>query len=234
MQPIELAINEPFAAPPAGAGWVIFSEGHAYTPEENIPAMLSRAVRYARKYGVYLIPGKFLQNGRLCMCLISPEGEPLLGQEAIFLNLGHRGELMRGESISIADTPFGRVALCVDVDLCHPEYIGAAAGLGAQIIFSSRYVELFDAIENRIKAPVRSAALTGGLYVVSVSNAGSCIAGPDGRMILSIRESLSRTASLDAGDIVRDSLKIAAGRRLMDGYFAALNTEKDKEADSHA
>ncbi len=226
MQPIELAINEPFTAPPAGAGWVIFSEGHNYTPEADMPAMLSRAVRYARKYGVYLIPGKFLREGRLCMCLISPEGEPVLGQEALFLNLSQRGELIRGEHMEVADTPYGRVALCVDVDLCHPEYIGAAAARGAQIIFSSRYVELFDAVENRIKAPVLSAALTGGLYVVSVSNAGSYIAGPDGRMILSIREGLSRTATIEAAALVPDTHRLDIGRRLMDNYFSAAGEEE--------
>ena len=65
MQPIQLAISEPFAAPPAGANWVVFGDSHSYATEEDTPRMLSRAVRYARKYGVYLVPGKFLQNGRI-------------------------------------------------------------------------------------------------------------------------------------------------------------------------
>ena len=220
MQPIQLAINEPFAAPPAGANWVIFSDSHSYTDEEDTPRMLSRAIRYARKFGVYLIPGKFLQNGCICMCVISPTGEPVLGQEAIFLNLSHRGELARGDRPGVADTPFGRVALCVDVDINHPEYIKAVVGLGAQVVFSSRFLEIFDAVENRIRTPVVSAALSSGVYMVSVTNAGSCIVGPDGRMILSVRDSLSMTATLPADELQSDLRRIEAGRRLIDTYFA--------------
>lgn len=219
MRTIELAINEPFAAPAPGANWVIFSDGQCYESEENTPRMLSRAVRYAKKYNVYLIPGKFIREGRVCMCIISPGGEPLLGQEGIFLNLSRRGELSRGESVDVAETPFGKIALGVDVDICHPAYVKALAGLGAEVVFSSRYLEIFDATENRIKAPILSASISSPMYVVGITNAGSCIAGPEGRLILPVRDMLSMKATLQSRGLKPDNRRLAAGRRLMDKFF---------------
>ena len=95
MSKINVCFSYPFVKPKEPANLVIFCEGNAAVPERELPRYLKQAMDYAKAYQVYLVPGRFVLKGRLCMTLLSPAGKPVALQKACHLNLLHHASLER-------------------------------------------------------------------------------------------------------------------------------------------
>lgn len=196
MQPVTLCITSPFAPPEPGSQLVVFADEKNYTAEYDSPKLISRAAKYARKYGVYLVPQRFIVEDYLCMCLLGPDGAPLGVQRAIYLNLTYRGVFHRWDRQTVIQTPFGGVYLAVDVDINYPQVVRSAVGAGAQLIVASQFIQLFDFFEERVRFGCVSAALSGGVPVASATNAGSGVVQPDGSFACGFSEVLPLCCTL--------------------------------------
>ncbi len=199
MKAVTVSVVGSFAPPPEGAELVLFSDTKNYVAQYDSEKMLAKAVRYAKHYGVYLVPDRFVTEDSLCLCLIGPDGSPLLGQKAIHLNLDYRGFFRRESRLETAVTPFGRVALLVDVDINFPQVIRAAAAEGVQLIVSSQFIQLFDFFDARIEYGPIAAAKSNAISVAAVTSAGSVLVGPDGGVIAGFSEDLPLTAKIPIG-----------------------------------
>ncbi len=186
MEPIHAAVVPVDAPPPAGAQLVVFADSKAYTLEAIAQQMLSRAVRYARKHRVYLVPQRFMAGNFLCLCLLSPEGAVLGAQRATHLNLDYRAYRFRRESaITPFDTPIGRVALLVDVDVAMPHVVRQAVSAGAELLLSSCFIQPFDLNSDRVRETAEAAAHANGVSLVGSMSGYGLICPPDGEAIVS-------------------------------------------------
>lgn len=200
MKAVTVSVVNSFSPPPADAELVLFSDPKNYVAQYDSEKMLARAVRYAKHYGVYLVPDRFVTEDSLCLCLIGPDGSPVLGQKAIHLNLDYRGFFRRESRLESAATPFGRVALAVDVDINFPQVARAAAAQGVQLILSSQFIQLFDYLETRVEYGAVAAAKSNAVSVAAVTSAGAVLVGPDGKIAAGIAKELPLTAPLPIGD----------------------------------
>ncbi len=178
MPKVSLAVIRPFELPPKGAQLIVFSDIRNYVAQWDTQALLKAAVRYARTYGVYLVPNRFIADDFLSLCMIGPTGEILGGQRAVCLNVSYRGFLRRSDDLEIFDTPLGRIFLAVDVDLYRPEVIRAAALSGAQLVIGSRFVQGYDDLPLRRLCGGLNMAISNGVFVLDVSNMSCSLASP--------------------------------------------------------
>jgi hypothetical protein len=58
----------------------------------------------------------FSVSRRLCLCLIGPDARRW-GDKALCISIWRIGYLDRSDALSVIETPFGKVALLVDVDI---------------------------------------------------------------------------------------------------------------------
>ena len=197
MQQLSVAIVPTLTAPPPGARLVVFSDQRNYVAEIDSAMMLAAASRYAMRHGVYLVPERFIAANYLCLCLLSPKGEVLGVQRATHLNLGLREHnFFRDDAIQVLDTPFGKAALLVDVDINMPQVARAAVVNGATLLISSQFIQIYDFFEDRIRYGVLNAARSNGVPVVAAAGFGGVIAGADGKEIAGFSEELPVTARL--------------------------------------
>ncbi len=197
MNKLTVCITEPLTVPLPGAQLVVFSDLGNYLSTPDLKKMLGAAVRYAKKHQIYLVPGRFVVQEKLCLCLIGPDGQVLGGQSAVHLNLNYRGQFTRSEELSLIETPFGKIALMVDVDINYPQMVCRAAELGAGLIISSQYIQLYDFHNGRVDQAAVNAAQSGGVHVVAVTNAGSAVVGPMGNYLAAFAEALPISAALE-------------------------------------
>lgn len=215
MKALKIAIVHSFTPPPQGAELVAFCSGRSYIAHYDTPKMLAAAVRYAKEYEVYLVTDCFVSDDHLCMCMLDPNGEPVLGQQAIYQNLSYRGLFKRSSELQIAETPFGKVCLLVDVDINYPQVLRLACEKGAQLVIASSYIQLFDFYEDRINYSALNAAASNGVYVALVTNTGSCIAAPDGNYIAPFTDCLPIGGDICPGEIAHDPKTFAFSRSLI-------------------
>lgn len=167
-----------FVKPKQPANFVMFCETRPAIPEEEGAEYLKRCAQYARHSRVYLVPGLFILRGRLCSCLLSPEGKLLAVQKAAYLNLLQHPDLKAGEKIDVFSTEFGKTALLTDVDLFHPEAVRCAAMQGAELLLAVSYFDLYDLTLPRLRSGCWAMAQEHQLPVLMASNQSCCIAAP--------------------------------------------------------
>lgn len=188
---IKVAITSVLAVPPKGTDLVIFADPRSYVAELDSHQMLAAAARYAARYKVYLVPERFIAAGSLCLCMLAPDGSVLGVQRACHLNVSMRQlNLARADEIVPFDTPLGRIALLVDVDINMPQTARAAALGGAELIISSQYMPLYDFFDDRINLGTVNAARSNGLAVISAIGMGGVAADRYGDIISNYSENL--------------------------------------------
>lgn len=186
METFSAAVVLPNAPPPPGTNLVVFADAKPYVSEVLSRPALAAAARYARRYGVYLVPERFLADNSLCLCLLSPDGEPVAAQKATHLSMDYREYRLRRErEVLPFDTPFGKTALLVDADGCMPHVARQAVQAGASFLLMSQFIQPYDSLDDRICLGAQNAARSNGVPVVA--SIGSCgvICRPDGETIAS-------------------------------------------------
>lgn len=196
MPTVVLSVLTARMPPPEGTQLAVFASAKNYTPEYDASKMLVAARNYARRYGVWVVPERFAAAGYLCLCLISPEGEIAGVQRACHLNIDYRGVFRRDDELSVIDTPFGKLALLVDVDANMPQVACEAVRQGATLLIQSQFVQLYDFFEERVLHSALNAALTNQVAVLSTVSGGGMLIAADGSMIQSYSELLPLSGSL--------------------------------------
>ncbi len=174
----KLSIIKSFELPPQDTSIAVFADTKPYIPENACKTYLTSCRRYAMRCGVYLVPWMFIMLDRLNMAMFSPEGEILGLQSAVSLSPALRGTLKTDSRIQIIDTPFARTALCVDMDLFHPEVTRLAALEGAQLIINVQYSDPFEYTSSYHFSGALNAAVSNGLWVASSGNITSSVVCP--------------------------------------------------------
>jgi len=233
MEPIRAAVVPVDAPPPPDTQLVVFSDPKPYMAEALAAQMLSRAVQYARRYGVYLVPQRFLAERSLCLCLLSPAGVPLGAQRATHLNLDYRAErLRRADRILPFDTPIGRVALLVDVDLEMPHAVRQAAREGAQLLLASHFLQPFDLTAERVRLVAAGASHANGIPLVGSMGGFGVICPPQEEPLVGSFEETPVAAAVTpaaAPEALRAPMEEAAA--LLRSY-GRLFTETGGDADA--
>lgn len=197
MQQLSVAIVPTLTPPPPGAQLVVFSDQRSYVAEIDSSMMLAAASRYAVRHGVYLVPERFIAANYLCLCLLSPKGEVIGVQRATHLNLGLREyNFFRDDKIQAFDTPFGKTALLVDVDINMPQVSRAAVMDGATLLIASQFIQLYDFFEDRIRYGAINAARSNGVQVVAAAGLGGVVVDADGHELAGFSEDLPVTAQI--------------------------------------
>lgn len=179
MEQLSLSVGEPFLSPAFNSNFAVFSNDRGgMIAQEDTEEYLRKVCRYAKHYGVWLVPERFVLMGYQCLCLISPKGEVVGAQKAVFLNTALKQTLKRSTALQVWDTEFGGIFLCVDVDIYHPEVARIAYNMGARIIVGVQQIGQGDYAGNMVVSGGWSAAQTNGVYVIGVSNQFNCVSAP--------------------------------------------------------
>ncbi len=178
MSELALSAAEPFSSPAWGSNFVVFTnDTGAPVPETLVKPYLNRVCKYAKHHGVYLVPERFMLMGYQCMALVSPAGEIMGAQKGIFINLKNRGA-KRSCELVLFDTEFGRLFLCVDADIYHPEVCRCAAAMGAGIIVGSQFLSRSEYGSHLVVSGCWNAAQLNRVYVIAVSGQFNCVCAP--------------------------------------------------------
>lgn len=173
-----VCITPPFGKVKPLSDLVIFSDIKSYIPQWDTPDYLNACRKYALEHKVYLVPSRFVVENTLYLCLFSPQGEVLGIQGATHLNLYNQDDLTRFDRVEVLDTPIGRIFLCVDVDVYHPEVLRLARMKGAQIAVASQFIDSYQLTRHMVTTGIWNAAQTNGMYVVGCCNCYSAVAAP--------------------------------------------------------
>lgn len=178
MTELVLSAAEPFSSPAWGSNFVVFtSESGAEIPETLVKAYLNRVCKFAKHYGVYVVPERFILMNYHCMALISPQGKVLGAQKAAYINPANRvGK--RGSGLEVFRTEFGGVFLCVDADVYHAEVCRYAAGMGAQFIVCSQYITRAEYGSHLVVSGAWDVAQLNRVYTIAVSGQFNCVCSP--------------------------------------------------------
>jgi hypothetical protein len=179
MKTILAAITSPDLEPAPGSRLIVFPGAGAETVRaRKADAFLEQAAAYARGVRAYIVPGLYVKNGALCLCLLDPDGQVLLEQPAAHLNPSWAGDLRRGDEITVAGTEFGNVALCPDVDVYKGEVLRIAALQGAEIVVSVQVIPKEDYSREMVLAGAWQQAQQNCLYLLNANNLNASILGP--------------------------------------------------------
>lgn len=232
MQQLSVAIVPTLSEPPKGIQLVIFSDQRNYVAEIDSAIMLAVASRYAIRHNVYLVPERFIAANYLCMCLLSPKGDVMGVQRATHLNLGLREHnFFRDDKIHAFDTPFGRVALLVDVDINMPQVSRAAVQDGATLLISSQFIQLYDFFEDRIRYGAINAARSNGVQVISAVGLGGVIVNTNGHQLAGFSEDLPITAQIETKLAFYDPESMRTAQALLMAHKDLIEAPKEGKAD---
>ena len=216
---IKTVITSVLAPPPKGADLVIFADPRSYVAELDSRQMLAAAARYAARHKVYLVPERFIAAGSLCLCMLAPDGSVLGVQRACHLNVSMRQlNLARADEIVPFDTPLGRIALLVDVDINMPQAARSAALKGAQLIISSQHMPLYDFFEDRINLGPVNAARSNGLAVISAIGMGGVAVNAHGDITAAYSENLPILSVTRPQPSIIDADAMLAADRLLKAH----------------
>lgn len=181
MGTIKIAVVRPFTPPPSDAQLVIFcGEDRPYIQNEIAEYMLTEAKRYAKSYEVCLIPEIYETGETLGCCFFDSKGTILGSSSNAFLNLNYRGRLRRGKGHTTIVTPFGNIALLVDVDISYPQVARLSAMEKADLIIALSYIERMDFYPEMVTYKASAAALNAGVSVVWATSCGTAIVDENG------------------------------------------------------
>lgn len=232
MQQLSVAIVPTLSAPPKGTQLVIFSDQRNYVAEIDSAIMLAAASRYAIRHNVYLVPERFIAANYLCMCLLSPKGDVVGVQRATHLNLGLREHnFFRDDKIHAFDTPFGRVALLVDVDINMPQVSRAAVQDGATLLISSQFIQLYDFFEDRIRYGAFNAARSNGVQVIAAVGLGGVIVNANGQEISGYSEELPIMAQIQTSITFFDPEALRTAQALLKAHKDLIEVPKEEKVD---
>jgi len=216
LRQFNVAITNVLAPPPKNADLVIFADQRSYVAELDSHQMLAAAARYAVRNKVYVVPERFVAADSLCLCMLAPDGSVLGVQRACHHNVSMRqNNLLRADSIQPFDTPFGKVALIVDVDINMPQCARAAVKNGATLIISSQYLPLYDFYEDRINYSVVNAAATNGIQIAAAIGMGGVIVDAKGHFICDYSEDLPIGAVIEPHEAIVDIGDMNTAHKLM-------------------
>ena len=179
MKTILAAITPPDLEPGPAARLVVFPGADAATVRAHqADDCLEQGAAFARRSGAYVVPGLYVKDEALCLCLLDPDGHRLLEQKATHLNPSWSGDLQRSDEITLAATDFGKVALCPDVDIYKGEVLRIAALQGAEIVISVQVIPERDYSREMILAGAWQQAQQNCLYLLNANNLNASIIGP--------------------------------------------------------
>lgn len=231
MQQLSVAIVPTLTPPPQGTQLVVFSDQRNYVAEIDSSMMLSAASRYAVRHNVYLVPERFIAANYLCLCLLSPKGEVIGVQRAIHLNLGLREyNFFRDDIIQSFETPFGKAALLVDVDIYMPQVARAAVMGGATLLISSQFIQLYDFFEDRIRYGAINAARSNGVQVVSAVGLGGVIVDANGHEIAGFSEDLPMTAQIETAITLYNPALMHTAQALLHAHKDLIDAPMEDKA----
>lgn len=173
-----VCITSPFGKIKPFSDLVVFSDIKNYIPAWDVPDYLTACRKYAMEHQVYLVPGRFVVDHILYMCLFSPKGEIVGIQGATHLNLYSQDDLEHYDKVEVLETPIGRIFLCVDVGIYHPEVLRLARLKGAQIVIASQFIDSYQLSRQMLTSGIWNAAQANGLYVVGCCNCFSAVCAP--------------------------------------------------------
>ncbi|CAA7602663.1 Carbon-nitrogen hydrolase [Acididesulfobacillus acetoxydans] len=157
---------------------VFWADDLAVIRGRNYEMFISEAAEFAIRNNVFLVPGLYIKEEHLCLCVMDNKGNLIGEQKATHLNSAWFGDLQRSSEIRLIDTPFAKLFLCVDIDIYKPEVLRIAALLGAEIVVSSQYIAEEDFNEAMILAGAWQQAQQNCLYVIHSTNITGNIIGP--------------------------------------------------------
>lgn len=143
--------------------------GDIYVLKTKVPMeqedYFNRCKYFAASNNIYLVTSAFRYEEYLAMAMVFPNGDYVI-QKASFLRKGNE-HLKQFKDVTIFETPWGKSALCCDVDIFQPQYSRLATLKGAKLIFASFYEEE-DLMINGPWSSVQSNCV--GIYVNSNLN----------------------------------------------------------------
>ena len=179
MKTICAAICESFTPPPPDVQLVAFAGDEPDAIRARVSTdFLDRASAYAAERQVYLVPGLYIRQNALALCLLDDRGNRVIEQEATHLNRSWAGDLRRGDDVKVAELPFGRVTLCVDVDIYKSEVLRIAALQGAEIVVNCQYLRSEDDCREMILAGAWQQAQQNCVYILNATSRHASILGP--------------------------------------------------------
>lgn len=150
--------------------------------KENINSregdFLEKWCGFARTHEMFVVPGLYIEDNYLCLCLIDDRGKIIGVQKACHFNKESFPGLKRDSNLNIIDTTLARVFLCVDVDIYKPELVRAAVFSGAEIIISVQYIQKYRYNESMVLAGAWQNAQQNCVYIINAHNFGGNIIGP--------------------------------------------------------
>ena len=179
MKTILAAITQPEMPFDPAVKLIVFpGEGHETIRARRGDAFIESAAACAAQRQVFVVPGLYLKDNALCLCLLDDRGQVILEQKATHLNRSWADDLQRGDEIRVAETPFGKVALCVDVDVYKAEVLRIAALQGAEIVVSVQVIYTLDFTNEMILAGAWQQAQQNCLFILNANNINGSIIGP--------------------------------------------------------
>ncbi|MFV0497230.1 MAG: carbon-nitrogen hydrolase family protein [Candidatus Fimivivens sp.] len=231
MQQLSATIVPTLTSPPPGATLVVFSDQRHYVAEIDSAIMLAAASRYAVRHNVYLVPERFIAANYLCLCMLSPTGEVIGVQRATHLNLGLREHnFFRDDKIQAFDTPFGKIALLVDVDIYMPQVVRAAVMDGATLLLSSQFIHLYDFFEDRIRYGAINAAFSNSVQVVAAAGLGGVIVDANGHEIVNYSEDLPVMAQIETIDKPHNLTCMYTAQALLQAHKDLIETPRREDS----
>lgn len=222
MLEINAVVVPTLTPPPPGAELVLFSDPKQYVSEADAPLMLAAAARYAVHHAVTVVPERFVAANYLCMCIIDPQGKVLGVQRATHLHVNLRPcNFYRHDAITPIDTPFGKTALLVDVDVYRPLVARSAVEQGAEFLIAGQFVQPYDFYPDRIAQGVGNAAYSNGVAVIASVGIGGVLVGADGAFLCPYSENLPIGITVPA-DSQPDREGIETARRLLLSHRADI------------
>ncbi len=146
--------------------------------QREVTSFLEGWKEYARTNRIFLVPGLYIEQDYLCLCLMDDEGRIIGRQRACHLNTSCFAELKRDSNINIIETPFAKIFLCPDVDIYKPEVIRAAVFMGAELVVSVQYIDPNRYNDSMIMAGPWQNAQQNCIYILNAHNLGGDIIGP--------------------------------------------------------
>lgn len=200
MSRLSIAVVSPFEETPPDAKLVIFADTEHFVPEQKTHEMIARAGKYALRHRVFLVTQRFTVEDYLCACMFDPNGNIIGLGQATHLNMSLRQlNLRRSDEITVFDTPFGKTALLVDVDINMPQVCRAAARMGAELLISTQYMPLYDFSSERIDYGAVNAACSNRISVIAVMGAGAAVINSNGHFIAEYTDLLPMSAVIESG-----------------------------------
>lgn len=168
-----------FQSPSPDARLVFFcDEEIIHSSRLAVHKHLQLCSEYAQKHSLYLVSGLLEHNENLCLCLFGPDGRMLCRQPALHLSMAMAARIKPGDRMQVTHTQLGNLALCVDVDVFHPQCARAAALKGADLLLSVQHLDPVDDTPERLMCSVWNAAQTNNLYVINLSGRSTTVTCP--------------------------------------------------------